>query len=114
MNSVSILVMFEESAKRREEEKRKAKELEMVSKVEQLQELEELIDEAKAEAEKLKDELKKEMYERNTEEMKVGKYIVRWTETISNRFDTTNFKKLFPSVYADFTKQVASRRFSIS
>ena len=114
MNSVSILVMFEESTKRREEEKRKAKELEMVSKVEQLQELEELIDEAKAEAEKLKDELKKEMYERNTEEMKVGKYIVRWTETLSQRFDTTAFKKAFPSVYADFTKHVSSRRFSIS
>lgn len=114
MNSVSILVMFEESTKRREEEKRKAKELEMVSKVEQLQELEELIDEAKAEAEKLKDELKREMYERNIEEMQVGKYIVRWTETLSQRFDTTAFKKAFPSVYADFTKHVSSRRFSIS
>ena len=114
MNSVSILVMFEESTKRREEEKRKAKELEMVSKIEQLQELEELVAEAKAEAEKLKDELKKEMYERNTEEMKVGKYIVRWTETLSQRFDTTAFKKAFPSVYADFTKHVSSRRFSIS
>lgn len=114
MNSVSILVMFEESTKRREEEKRKAKELEMVSKVEQLQELEELIDEAKAEAEKLKDELKREMYERNTEEMQIGKYIVRWTETLSQRFDTTAFKKAFPSVYADFTKHVSSRRFSIS
>ena len=114
MSTVSILVMFEESNKRREEEKRKAKELELVSKIEQLQELEELIDEAKAEAEKLKDEIKKEMYERNTEEMKVGKYIVRWTETLSQRFDTTNFKKLFPDVYKEFTKQVASRRFSIS
>lgn len=114
MNSVSILVMFEESTKRREEEKRKAKELEMVSKVEQLQELEELVAEAKAEAEKLKDELKKEMYERNIEEMQVGKYIVRWTETLSQRFDTTAFKKAFPSVYANFTKHVSSRRFSIS
>lgn len=114
MSTVSILVMFEENCKRREEEKRKAKELETVSKIEQLQELEELIDEAKAEAEKLKDEIKKEMYERNTEEMKVGKYIVRWTETLSQRFDTTAFKKAFPSVYTDFTKQVSSRRFSIS
>lgn len=114
MNSVSILVMFEESNKRREEEKRKAKELEMVSKIEQLQELEELMAEAKAEAEKLKDELKDEMYKRNVEEMTIGKYIVRWTETISNRFDTANFKKLFPSMYKDFTKEVSSRRFSIS
>ena len=114
MSTVSIFVMFDESCKRREEEKRKAKELELATKIEQLQELEELMAEAKAEAEKLKDEIKDEMYKRNVEEMTVGKYIVRWTETISNRFDTTGFKKLFPSMYKDFTKEVVSRRFSIS
>ena len=114
MSTVGVLVMFEESSKRREEEKRRAKELELASKVEQLQELEELIAEAKAEAEKIKDELKREMYERNVEEMTVGKYIVRWTEVLSQRFDTTSFKKVLPELYGKFTKQVASRRFSIS
>lgn len=109
MRSVEIMVMFEDSCKRREAEEKR-----FVSKVEQLQELEELIEEAKAEAEKLKDELKAEMQKRNTEEMTVGKYIVRWTEVLSNRFDTTRFKKMFPSMYKDFVKEVSSRRFSIS
>ena len=114
MSTVEIIVMFEEANKRREEESKKAEEMRIVSKIEQLQEIEELIAEAKAEAEKIKDEIKAEMYKRNTEEMKVGKYIVRWTEVLSNRFDSTAFKKLFPDVYKEFTKVCSSRRFSIS
>ena len=113
MNSVDIVIMFEEVKANMEEEKRKQEEQKIVSKIEQLQEMEKLMMEARAEAEKLKDEIKAEMYKRNTEEMKVGKYIVRWTNVLSDRFDTANFKKLFPQVYKDFTKQVSSRRFSI-
>lgn len=113
MNTVEIIVMFEDSQKRRELEKQK-QEAEFVSKIEQLQELEEIIEEAKAEVEKLKDDIKVEMFKRNTDEMKVGRYVVKWTEVLSNRFDTTAFKKLFPEVYKEFTKQSASRRFTIS
>lgn len=96
------------------EEDNEAEERKIASKIEQLKELEELIEEAKAEAEAIKDEIKNEMLKRNTEEMSVGKYIVRWTEVLSNRFDSTAFKKIFPNVYKEFTKQVASRRFTIS
>lgn len=91
-----------------------ADEQRMVSKIEQLQEMEALIEEAKAEAEKLKDEIKDEMKKRNTEEMTVGKYIVRWTSVLSNRFDSTEFKKKFPEMYKAYTKGVSSRRFSIN
>lgn len=114
MSTVEIIVMIEESNKQREEEAKRAEEMRMVSKIKQLEELEMLMDEVKAEAEKIKDELKAEMKKRNTEEMTVGQYIVRWTEVLSNRFDTTAFKKLFPVMYKEFTKEVSSRRFSIS
>lgn len=114
MNTVEIIVLFEDSCKRREEEKRRAEEERICADIKQLQELEELIDEAKAEAEKIKDRIKDEMKRRNTEEMKVGKYIVRWSEVLSNRFDTTGFKRMFPEVYKEFTKVVSSRRFTIS
>ena len=114
MNTVEIIVMFEDSQKARELEEQKKQEKKLASKIEQLKELEELIAIAKDEAEEIKDEIKNEMMKRNTEEMKIGKYIVRWTETLSNRFDTTTFKKLFPEVYKEFTKVVSSRRFSIS
>lgn len=88
--------------------------IEITSKIEELRELEELIEEAKAEAEALKDEIKSEMMCRNTEEMEVGKYIVRWTSVLSNRFDTTAFKKVMPDVYKAYVKQVSSRRFTVS
>ena len=88
--------------------------IEITSKIESLRELEELIEEAKAEAEALRDEIKAEMLNRNTEEMSVGQYIVRWTSVLSNRFDTTGFKKMYADLYKEYTKQSASRRFSVS
>ena len=88
--------------------------IEITSKIEALRELEELIEEAKAEAETLRDEIKAEMLNRDTEELTAGQYIVRWTSVLSNRFDSTAFKKVMPDVYKAYTKPVSSRRFSIS
>ena len=88
--------------------------IEITSKIEALKELEALIEEAKAEAETLRDEIKTEMLNRNTEEMEAGQYIVRWTSVLSQRFDCTAFKKVMPDIYKSFTKQVSSRRFSIA
>lgn len=82
--------------------------------IESLRALEELIEEAKAEAETLRDALKQELLNRNTEELVAGQYIVRWTSVLSQRFDTTAFKKVMPEVYKAYTKQVSSRRFTIS
>lgn len=87
---------------------------EITSKIEALRDLEALIEEAKAEAESLRDEIKSEMLNRDTEEMEAGQFIVRWTNVLSNRFDTTAFKKVMPEVYKAYTKQVTSRRFSIA
>ena len=88
--------------------------IEITGKIEALKELESLIEEAKAEAETLRDEIKSEMLNRNTEEMEAGQYIVRWTSVLTQRFDTTAFKKVMPEVYKEYTKQVSSRRFSIA
>ena len=88
--------------------------VEIASKIESLKDLETLIEEAKAEAEALRDEIKAEMLSRNTEEMEAGQYIVRWTSVLTQRFDTTAFKKVMPDVYKAYTKQVSSRRFFIA
>ena len=88
--------------------------IEITSKIEALKDLEFLIEEAKAEAEALRDEIKSEMLSRDTEELEAGQYIVRWTSVLSQRFDTTAFKKVMPDVYKAYTKQVSSRRFSIA
>ena len=68
---------------------------ELVGKIEKLQEWEQLIEEAKAESENLRDEIKQEMLNRDTEELEAGAYIIRWTSVLSNRFDTTGFKKVY-------------------
>ena len=87
---------------------------EITTKIEDLKELEALIEEAQAEAETLRDAIKAEMLNRGTEELEAGQYIIRWTSVLSNRFDTTGFKKIYGDLYKEFTKQVSSRRFSIA
>lgn len=86
----------------------------LVMKVEQLKELEELLEEVKAEAESVRDEIKQGMMAQDTEELEAGQYIIRWTSVLTNRFDTTTFKKVLPDVYKAYTKQITSRRFSIA
>ena len=87
---------------------------EMIKKIEALNEWEAIIADAQAEAEAIRDEIKAEMMDRDTEELIAGQYIVRWTSVLSNRFDTTSFKKVYGDLYKAFTKQTASKRFSIS
>ena len=88
--------------------------IEIQAQIESLRALEELIEEAKAEAETLRNTIKQEMLNRDTEELSAGQYIVRWTSVLSQRFDTTAFKKVMPEVYKAYTKQVSSKRFTIS
>ena len=58
---------------------------EIINKIEALAEWEAIIEEAKAEAEALRDSIKAEMLDRNTEELEAGAYIVRWTSVLSLR-----------------------------
>lgn len=88
--------------------------IEITSKIEALRELESLIEEAKAEAESLRDAIKQEILNRDIEELEAGQYVVRYTTVLSNRFDTTSFKKLHGELYRAYTKQTTSKRFSIS
>ena len=87
---------------------------ELTAQIESLRAIEELIEEAKAEAETLRDAIKQEMLNRDTEELTAGQYIVRWTSVLSQRFDSTAFKKVMPEIYKAYLKQVSSRRFTIS
>lgn len=87
---------------------------EMIAKIEELQELEAFMNEIKTEADSIRDSIKAELLEKETEEMEVGAYIVRWTSVLSNRFDSTAFKKSYAELYKAFTKQTSSKRFSIS
>ena len=87
---------------------------ELVSKIEALREWEALAAEAAAEIENIKDAIKAEMSARGVEEIEAGQYVARFTTVLSNRFDTTAFKRTYGDLYKAFTKQSSSRRFSIS
>ena len=87
---------------------------ELVAKIEALNEWEALMEEAKAEAEAIRDSIKAEMLEQESEELEAGAYIIRWTSVLTNRFDTTAFKKEHNDLYKEFTKQISSKRFSIA
>lgn len=88
--------------------------VELTSKIEALKEWEALAAEAAAEIEALKDAIKEEMNRRGVEELQVGQCMVRFTTVLSNRFDTTSFKREYGEMYRLYTKQATSRRFSIA
>ena len=84
----------------------------MIAKIEALKEWEELAAQAAAEIESIKDAIKAEMTARGVEELEAGQYIARYTTVLSNRFDTTAFKREHGEMYRMYTKQTTSRRFS--
>ena len=87
---------------------------EMAAKIRELKELEAFIAQAESEAEAIKDAIKAQMTENNTEEMTVDVFKVRWTTVSSERLDTTALKKALPDLAKQFTKTSTMRRFSIA
>ena len=87
---------------------------EMISMIEAMNNYDDLAAKAKSKADAISEAIKEEMVRQNTEELTAGAYIVRYTNIISNRFDSTTFKRLYGELYKDFTKPVSSRRFSVS
>lgn len=88
--------------------------IELLAKIELLNKYEAMIEEVKAQADTIRNEIKAEMEAHDLEEMIAGQYIIRYTSVLSNRFDSTAFKKVMPEIYKAYTKQVSSRRFTIS
>ena len=86
---------------------------EITAKIRQIKELQQLIEEAEAEMETLKDAIKAEMTAREVDELTADVFKVRWTTVESSRFDSTAFKKAMPELFKQFSKQTTSRRFSI-
>lgn len=87
---------------------------ELATKIRELKELKVMAEEIAAEITSIEDEIKSEMTARDTDEMTVDVYKVRWTKVQSNRFDTSAFKKAMPELAEKFTKTTESRRFSIA
>ena len=87
---------------------------ELTKTVRELKELKAMAAELSAEITTLEDVLKAEMTARNTDEMTVDVFKVRWTAVTSNRFDSTAFKATHADLYTQYSKPVETRRFSIN
>lgn len=87
---------------------------ELTAKVRELKELQALIEEATAEAEAIKDELKAHMKAAGTQEMTVDVYKLRFTTVTSSRFDSSAFKATHGELYKQFCKPTTSTRFCVA
>lgn len=87
---------------------------ELTKTVRELKELKAMATDLAAEITTLEDILKAELTARNTDEMTVDVFKVRWTSVTSSRFDSTAFKSTHADLYKQYSKPVESRRFSIN
>lgn len=85
---------------------------ELESKVRELRQLQQLIEEAQAEAEAIKDDLKAAMGE--DEELRAGEYKVTWRAVKSSRLDVNALKAALPEIVQKFTRETTSRRFVVA
>lgn len=85
-------------------------ELEM--KIRELRQLQQLIEEAQAEAEGIRDVIKAHMGER--EELRAVEYKVTWKPVTSSRLDAAALRAALPEVAARFTRTSTARRFCVA
>lgn len=88
--------------------------IELTSKVKELKELKMMAEELAAEITAIEDSIKAEMTARETDELITGEYKIRWKKVVSNRFDTTAFKKTHADLYEQYTKTTETRRFTVA
>ena len=87
---------------------------EIIAKVTELKELKIMAEELAAEISSLEDTLKADMLAKDVEEMTAGAFKLRYKTVISNRFDSSSFNKDPADVYAMYTKQTSSKRFTVT
>lgn len=85
---------------------------EIEAKARELRQLQALIEEAEAEAEAIKDQIKAHMG--GVEELRVGEYKITWKPVTSSRLDTVALRKALPEVAERFTRTTTSRRFYVA
>ena len=87
---------------------------EIQAKAKEIKELTRMKEELEAEITSLQDTIKAEMTAQNTSDLTAGEYRIRWTEVLSNRFDTNAFKVTHKDLYSQYCRESITRRFSIA
>ena len=79
-----------------------------------LEQLEKEKKELEKQIDTIKDEIKEHMEKERLEELATTHFITRYITVVTNRFDSTRFKKEHKELYNDYTKQSAGKRFTYS
>lgn len=72
------------------------------------------IEQLQAEAEKIKDTLKAQMLERETEVLEGDGWRATWHNTSSTRFDSARFKKDHADLFSEYTVKTTGTRFTLN
>lgn len=84
------------------------------NRVKKLKAIEKQRKDLEAQEKALTEEIKRDMESKGLEELKTKNFIIRWKEIISNTLDSKALKATFPDICEQFTKQSASKRFTIA
>lgn len=84
------------------------------NRIKKLSALEEQIVQLQDLADIIKGELKADLEEKGLDELKTRNFLIRWKEIVSNRLDGKALKAALPEIYAQFTTQTSSRRFTVA
>lgn len=85
---------------------------ELEKKVRELRQLQSLIEEAQAEAEAIKDQIKAHMGQ--AEELRAREYKITWKPVTSSRLDIKALRAAAPELVERFTKTTTARRFCVA
>ena len=80
--------------------------------IKEIKEYQAMQDELKRQIEALKQEAVEYLESNEIDEYTCDEGKVTYREVISNRFDSTSFKKEFADIYAEYSKKTSSMRFT--
>ena len=84
------------------------------NRITKLQGIEAQIKELEAQAEAIRAVLKADLESKGEDEHHTGSFIIRWKESISRRLDSKALKAALPDVFATYSRESTSRRFTIA
>lgn len=87
-------------------------EQDIIRKVKLLREMQRIAEDAQAEAEALKDEIK--AYMGSSEELRAGEYKISWKSVDRSSVDVKALSKAMPEIARAFTRTMTTRRFTVA
>ena len=84
------------------------------NRITKLQSIEAQMKELEAQAEAIRAELKADLESTGEDEHNTGSFIIRWKEIISRRLDSKALKAALPDVFAAYSRESTSCRFTIA